>query len=96
MQVLILDEPINQLNVTSAWVMDRAVNHTPGSVIVVSHDRFFIDKVAIRTDLFSIEGLSCGYDYGEAMSHGYQAPFTYTGRKHHVTIVLSGKLIKDG
>jgi arylsulfatase len=45
--------------------------------------------------LFGIEGLSCGYDFGEAVSHEYHAPFTFTGTIHHVTVDLSGELIVD-
>ena len=52
--VLILDEPTNHLDVTSTQVMERALVHFPGAVIVVSHDRFFIDKVATR--LLVLEG----------------------------------------
>ena len=44
----------HHLDVTSTQVMECALVHFPGSVIVVSHDRFFIDKVA--TQLFVIEG----------------------------------------
>ena len=45
--------------------------------------------------LFGIEGLSCGYDFGEAVSHDYHAPFTFTGTIKHVTVDLSGELIVD-
>ncbi|MCK4897317.1 MAG: hypothetical protein KAS38_00960, partial [Anaerolineales bacterium] len=45
--------------------------------------------------LFGIEGLSCGYDFGEAVSHEYHAPFTFTGTIKQVTVDLSGELIKD-
>ncbi len=45
---LILDEPTNHLDVTSIQVMERALTHFPGGVVVVSHDRFFIDNVATR------------------------------------------------
>jgi arylsulfatase len=44
---------------------------------------------------FGIEGLSCGYDFGEAVSHEYHAPFTFTGTIKHVTVDLSGELIED-
>jgi arylsulfatase len=45
--------------------------------------------------LFGIEGLSCGYDFGEAVSHEYDAPFTFTGTIKQVAVDLSGELIKD-
>jgi ATPase subunit of ABC transporter with duplicated ATPase domains len=41
--VLVLDEPTNHLDVSSTQVMERALVHFPGAVIVVSHDRFFTD-----------------------------------------------------
>jgi arylsulfatase len=44
---------------------------------------------------FGIEGLSCGYDFGEAVTHKYQAPFTFTGFIKQVTIDMSGELIED-
>ena len=58
--VLVLDEPTNHLDMTSAQVMERALAHFPGAVIVVSHDRFFIDKVATRRIEFGVEGLAQG------------------------------------
>ena len=44
--------------------------------------------------LFGIEGLSCGYDFGEAVTHKYQAPFAFTGLIKHVTVDMSGELIE--
>ena len=58
--VLVLDEPTNHLDVTSSQVMERALVHFPGAVVVVSHDRFFIDKVATRHVLFRAEGAAPG------------------------------------
>jgi ATP-binding cassette subfamily F protein 3 len=49
---LVLDEPTNHLDLLSIQVMERALVHFPGAVIVVSHDRFFIDKVATRLLVF--------------------------------------------
>jgi ATPase subunit of ABC transporter with duplicated ATPase domains len=51
-----LDEPTNHLDLQSTQVMERALVHFPGAVIVVSHDRFFIDKVATRLLVFEGHG----------------------------------------
>ncbi len=53
-QVLILDEPTNHLDLASIQIMERALVNFPGAVVAVSHDRFFIDKVA--TTLLAFEG----------------------------------------
>lgn len=54
--VIVLDEPTNHLDLTSTQVMERALVHFPGAVVVVSHDRFFIDKVATRLLVFGPGG----------------------------------------
>lgn len=50
---IVLDEPTNHLDVSSIQVMERALYHFPGAVVVVSHDRFFIDKIANRLLIFN-------------------------------------------
>jgi arylsulfatase len=45
--------------------------------------------------IFGIEGLSCGYDFGEAVTEDYRTPFRFTGTIRQVTVDLSGELIKD-
>ena len=46
--VIVLDEPTNHLDLPSAQVLERALTAFPGAVVLVSHDRFFIEKVAFR------------------------------------------------
>ena len=53
---IILDEPTNHMDITSMQVMERALTHFPGAVLVVSHDRFFIEKVATRVVQFRGDG----------------------------------------
>ncbi|MEI6232668.1 MAG: ABC-F family ATP-binding cassette domain-containing protein [Planctomycetota bacterium] len=50
--LMILDEPTNHLDLVSTQVMEQALTHFPGAVVVVSHDRFFIDKIATRLLVF--------------------------------------------
>lgn len=50
--VIILDEPTNHLDLASIQVMEQALIHFPGAVVTVSHDRFFIDKIATKMLVF--------------------------------------------
>ena len=54
--VVILDEPTNHLDMRSAQIMERALVKFPGAVLAVSHDRFFVDKVAKRLLVFEENG----------------------------------------
>lgn len=58
--VLLLDEPTNHLDLSSTQVMERALLHFPGAVVVVSHDRFFTDKIANRQLVFGADGAAPG------------------------------------
>jgi ATP-binding cassette subfamily F protein 3 len=46
--VLLLDEPTNHLDLNALEWLERFLQRWPGSVVVVSHDRYFLDQVANR------------------------------------------------
>ena len=45
---LILDEPTNHLDITSKEILERALNDYTGTILYVSHDRYFINQTATR------------------------------------------------
>ena len=64
--LLLLDEPTNHLDIDSKEILENALNHYTGTVLYVSHDRYFIQKTATRIlDLTNEHILSYdgNYDY---------------------------------
>jgi ATP-binding cassette subfamily F protein uup len=62
--LLLLDEPTNDLDVTTLGALEELLSSWPGSAIVVSHDRYFLDRVATSTLAFEGEGKVTRYAGG--------------------------------
>ena len=63
---LILDEPTNHLDIPAKETLEDAIKNFSGSVIVVSHDRYFISQVAnkiVEIKDGSLRSFAGGYDY---------------------------------
>jgi len=69
--ILLLDEPTNDLDVTTLAILEEYLETFPGAVLAVSHDRYFLDKVAEHIFAVGEDGVITRYvgnftDYLEA------------------------------
>ncbi|MDD2950606.1 MAG: ATP-binding cassette domain-containing protein, partial [Sulfuricurvum sp.] len=53
---LILDEPTNDLDIPTINILEEKLQNFPGAVILVSHDRYFVDKIAKKLFIFKGDG----------------------------------------
>jgi ABC transport system ATP-binding/permease protein len=64
--LIILDEPTNDLDLVTLQVLESVLADYPGCVLMVTHDRFFLDKIASRLLVFEGDGVvhlhEGGYD----------------------------------
>jgi energy-dependent translational throttle protein EttA len=54
--LLLLDEPTNDLDVSTLRVLEQALLDFPGCAMVISHDRFFLDRIATHLLIFEGDG----------------------------------------
>ncbi len=87
--MLILDEPTNDLDIPTLQLLDEALTSFPGCILMVTHDRFFLDKVA--TGILSFE------DNGEVVFYegNYEIYKTLKGRRENSRDVPAVRLCKE-
>jgi ATP-binding cassette subfamily F protein 3 len=71
--VLVLDEPTNHLDIPSREALEDALDAYQGTIITVSHDRFFLDKIATQILSFEIGGKIEIYDGNYSEFHEWQS-----------------------
>jgi ATP-binding cassette subfamily F protein 3 len=59
--VLVLDEPTNHLDIPSREALEEALDAYQGTIITISHDRYFLDRVA--TQILALDGLGHAEHY---------------------------------
>lgn len=67
---LILDEPTNHMDIVNKETLERMLSEFKGTVIIVSHDRYLINKIADRLIVFDAKGAKvydCGYEEYERL-----------------------------
>ncbi len=67
--VLVLDEPTNDLDITTLTILEDYLDHFQGIVIVVSHDRYFLDRTVNRIFSFEEDGFIKQYEGGYSDYH---------------------------
>ena len=60
--VLLLDEPTNDLDVNTMRALEEALDNFAGCALVISHDRWFLDRIATHILAFEDESTTCWYD----------------------------------
>ena len=54
---LVLDEPTNDLDIQTINILEEYLQNFPGSIVFVSHDRYFVDKIADKLLIFEGNGI---------------------------------------
>lgn len=65
--VLILDEPTNDLDIPTLDVLEESLEEFPGAIVLVTHDRYLLDRVS--TEILALSGESEGADVGLVELH---------------------------
>lgn len=91
--VLILDEPTNDLDIRTLTVLEDYLDEFEGIVITVSHDRYFLDRVVRR--IFAFEGGGQVRQYEGGYSD-YDAVRTREGRNPEDSDSVDGKNSRTG
>ena len=71
--VLVLDEPTNHLDIPSREALEEALGAYDGTIITISHDRYFLDRVATQILALDGEGGAEHYDGDYTQYHDWKA-----------------------
>jgi len=71
--VLVLDEPTNHLDIPSREALEEALDAYEGTILTISHDRYFLDRVATQILALDGQGLAEHYDGDYTEYHDWRA-----------------------
>ena len=89
--VLVLDEPTNHLDIPSREALEEALDAYQGTILTISHDRYFLDSVATQILALDGEGLAEHYDGDYTEYHDWKA----SGRSMNRAPVFAEKSLND-
>lgn len=88
--VLVLDEPTNHLDIPSREALEDALDAYQGTIITVSHDRFFLDKIATQILSFEANGAIEIFDGNYSEFHDWrERPSSAASRQQPETDTVS-------
>ena len=90
--VLVLDEPTNHLDIPSREALEEALSAYEGTIITISHDRYFLDKVATQILALSGAGAAEHYDGDYTEYHDWKA--SLSGRENFPKISHPDNLVE--
>ena len=70
--VLVLDEPTNHLDIPSREALEAALDNYPGTILAVSHDRFFLDEISTQIFSFEDDGDTIVFDGNYSEFHDWK------------------------
>ena len=82
--VLLLDEPTNHLDLPSIEWLEKYLMHYPGAVVIVSHDRFFLDRMVNKV-----------VELYQAKLHIYSGNYSYYEQEKEVRIDMQKKAFEN-
>ncbi len=90
---LILDEPTNHLDISSKEILEKALNEYTGTLLYVSHDRYFINQTATRIlDLVNRTFVNYIGNYDYYLEKKDELTAVYAGPDHSPGIASSGNV----
>jgi ATP-binding cassette subfamily F protein 3 len=91
--VLVLDEPTNHLDIPSREALEDALDAYQGTILTISHDRYFLDRVA--TQILALDGAGNAehYDGDYTGYHDWKAGGTGASQREHSAVLIDDRYI---